>query len=218
MRLDESLDQVFDMRSKVRILRLFLLRSPAFMASGREIAKMTGFSPPAMHAALKELHAQNLLKRDIIGKQHIYRLNLESRIINEILLPAFQKEQSIKADIGRFLVERISANRALSLVISLILYGSVQHDEIREESDCDIAVIAKDGAAKITLEGLFLDKITNEFYEYFGIHLDPYLKTQDEFRIRMKKRRSPIPTLLRNYTLLYGKDPSELGWNGPQTD
>jgi len=207
MDIEKKLDDILDTRSKIKIIRLFISKREDFMASGREIAKLVGLTPPAAHSTLKELYNQDILKREIIGKQHIYRINFSNRIVKDILQPAFQKERSIKEDIKDFLSKKIAERRINKDIVSLMLYGSLARGETHGRSDCDIAIIAKDAASKKRLEDLFMERISGEFSEYFGIHIDIYLKTYDEFVNRLKKGLSPVSTLMKSYIMVYGKDP-----------
>lgn len=209
MAIEKRLDDILDTKSKVKIIRLFVSRTEGFMASGREVAKLVGLSPPAAHTALKELYNQNILNREIIGRQHIYKINHTNRIVKDILQPAFQKELSTKDDISSFLKKRIESYKIQHLITSLILYGSLASGETHGESDCDIAVVVKSYPAKKQIESLFVDKISGEFSEYFGIHLHPYIKTYKEFIIRLEKRLSPVSKLMESYTVVYGKDPMD---------
>ena len=209
MPIEKRLDGILDTKSKVKIIRLFISRREDFIASGREIAKLISLTPPAVHTALKELHGQEILKRDIIGKQHIYRMNYASRLVKDILQPAFQKEHSIKDDISDFLRRKIKTYKLWG-VVSLVLYGSVTKGETHERSDCDIAVIAKNAKSKRETENIFIEKISSEFYEYFGISLDVYIKTEKEFIGRLKRKLPPVSTLMKAYTVIYGKDPNKL--------
>ena len=133
MAIERSLDNVLNTNSKVKIIRLFTSRREDFIASGREIARLTGITPPAAHTALKDLYNQDILKRDIIGREHIYRLNANNRIVQDILKPAFKKEYSIKEDIFKFLKEKIKENRIEDKIVSLILYGSLQSGSTDEK-------------------------------------------------------------------------------------
>lgn len=207
MAIEKRLDDILDTKSKVKTIRLFVSRTEDFMASGREIAKLIGLTPPAAHAALKELYNQGILKREIIGRQHIYKINPSSRIVKDILQPAFQKELSTKEDICNYLQKRVTSYKIQPLITSLMLYGSIARGATHGESDCDIAVVAKDALSKKKLEDLFINKISAEFSEYFGIHLHPYIKTYNEFMRRLEKRLSPVPKLMESHTVVYGKDP-----------
>ena len=208
MVLEKRLDDILDTRSKVKIIRLFTSRREDYMASGREIAKLVGVTPPAVHAALKDLLNHDILKREIIGKQHIYRINSSSRIVKEILKPAFQKEVSVKNDIGKFLSNKIKEHGLSRSVMSLLIYGSIVKGEAHHYSDCDIAVIVKDDASKRLVENMFIDTISKEFSDYFAVHLDCYIKTENEFVKLLRGKRPPVSTLMKSYVIVYGKDPA----------
>ena len=207
MVLDKVLDSILNTGLKVKIIRLFISRRGDFMASGRQIARLVNFTAPAAHTALKELYNQDILKRDIIGKQHIYRINTDNRIVKNILEPAFKKEHSIRKDIFDFLKEKAKEKKIANKIVSILLYGSFQEGATDEKSDIDIAIISKNKTAKKQLEEIFTEDITNQFYDYFGAHLDVYIKTKDEFINRLKKNLPPVSKLMRSYSVIYGKDP-----------
>ena len=206
MAIEKKLDYILNAKSKVKIIRLFISRRNDFMAPGNDIARSIGLTPPATHTALKELHDQGILKLNVVGKQHIYGLNASSRVVRDILRPAFQKELSVKEDIKDFLVGRLKKYKINNTVISVMLYGSIVKGDSREGSDCDIAVIVKDAFSKRHVEDIFIDKISSEFSAYFGVSLDAYIKTYAEFLNRLKKKLSPVSTLMKSYSVIYGKD------------
>lgn len=207
MVVEKHLDAILDTKSKVKIIRLFVSRREDYMASGRAIAKLIGVTHPAVHTALKDLLNHDILKREIIGGQHIYRINPSSRIVKEILRPAFQKEVSVKDDIGKFLLSKIEEHNIARSVISLIIYGSMAKGNVHNYSDCDIAVVVKNASSKKKTEAVFTDTISKEFSDYFATHLDSYIKTEDEFLKLLRGKRPPVSTLMKSYIVVYGKDP-----------
>jgi predicted nucleotidyltransferase len=209
MVIEKRLDEILDTKSKVKVIRLFVSRREDYMASGREIAKLIGVTPPAVHTALKDLLNQDILRRDIIGRQHIYRINPSSRIVKYILKPTFQKEVSVKDDMGKFLLGKIKEHNITRSIESLLIYGSIAKDETHLTSDCDIAIVVKDASSKQKIESLFIDTISNEFSDYFTTHLDTYIKTKSEFLKLLKGKRPPVSTLMKSHIIVYGKDPAE---------
>lgn len=205
-----SLDDILDSKSKIAIIRLFVSKTDDFKATGREIAKLTHFSAPAAHSALKGLFAQGVLKLDYIGKQHIYSLDANNRIVQKILRPMFKGETSLKDELGDFLLTQIKASGIKKKIASLLLYGSMQKGNAREKSDVDIAIIIKNKKDKKEIEDKFLNQISVKFYDYFKAHLDTYIKTKDEFRQRLKNNLPPVSTLMKSYSVLYGKEPLEV--------
>lgn len=209
MVLEKRLDDILDTKSKVKIIRLFVSRREDYMASGRAIAKLIGVTPPAVHAALKELLNHDILKREIVGGQHIYRINPSSRIVKEILRPAFQKEISVKDYISKFLLSKIKEHNIARSIVSLLIYGSMVKGDANHYSDCDIAIVVKDTSSKKKVENVFIDTISEEFSDYFTTHLDSYVKTEDEFLKLLRDKRPPVSTLMKSYIVIYGKDPIE---------
>ena len=106
MKENKLLDSILNTGSKARIIRLFVSRKQGFRASGRQIAALISVTAPACHAALKGLHEHGVLKREIIGGQHIYGLDDDNAIVKEILKPMFQKESSLNQEIDNHLIKR----------------------------------------------------------------------------------------------------------------
>ena len=210
MFMENSLDNILNASSKVKIIRLFTSRRNDYFTTGREISKQIGLSAPATHTALKDLYNHNILNRDIIGKQHLYRLNINNRIVKDILIPAFQKELLIKKDINKFLKNEIINKNLEDKIISLIIYGSMEKGTARETSDVDIAIIVKTKKDKQYIESIFLEDISSRFNEYFGAQLDTYTKTRDEFTEKLQKNKPPVSTLIKEYRVIYGKDPLDI--------
>lgn len=210
MVIEKSLDTIVNSKSKIAIIRLFVTKTPDFKATGREIAKLVHFSPPAAHAALKELFNQGVLKRENIGKQHIYSLDTENRIVRKILKPMFKEEVSFKDELKDFLIRQSQKAGIKKKIVSLLLYGSMQRGETHEKSDIDIAVIVKDKKDKKEVEDRFLNDISVDCHNYFKAHLDAYIKTKEEFRARLKRNLPPVLTLMKSYSVIYGKEPLEI--------
>ena len=202
-------EEIVDSPSKLAILRVFTARK-GFKATGRHIAKLVGYSAPATHESLKNLHERNILKLDIIGKQHIYALNEEDRIVQKILRPLFAAERTIKNEIREFLIEELKRAKIKTKISSLILYGSMQTESAQKGSDVDIAVVVCRTADIRRVEDIFLSEIAPKFKAYFGVQLDPYLKSAAEFKRRLAKHQPPLSTLMKSYTVLYGREPLEV--------
>ena len=211
MAIDKALGRALSTNSKISIVRLFTTRRHDFIASGREIARLTGVTPPAAHTSLKELYNEDILKRDIVGKQHIYRLNTKSRIVKTILVPAFLNEQSVMSDISDFIKKKLKDKKISADIVSVILYGSTQTGRGIKKGDVDIAVIVKDAKCVKRIKSAFDKDIAEAFYEYFSTHLDVYLKTEKRFKELVKNNAPPVSTLMKSYSVIYGKDPCDLG-------
>lgn len=204
-----QIEEIVDSPSKLAILRAFVSRK-SFKATGRQIAKLAGYSAPSTHESLKSLYERNILKLDIIGKQHIYSLNEDDRIVQKIIRPMFATENNVKNEIWDFLLGEVKKKKIKSKITSLILYGSMQTEKAKKGSDVDIAVIVSKATDIEEVEDIFLSEITPRFKAYFGVQVDPYIKSVAEFKERLKKNQPPVSTLMKSYSVLYGKEPLEI--------
>jgi predicted nucleotidyltransferase len=204
-----QIEEIVDSPSKVAILRLFTARKN-FKATGRQIAKLVGYSAPSTHDSLKSLHERNILRLDIIGKQHIYTLNEDDRIVQKIIRPMFVVESNIKNEIRDFLLKEFKRAKVKSKISSLILYGSMQTETAKKGSDIDIAVVVSRAADIRSVENVLLSEIAPRFKTYFGVQMDSYIKSAAEFKELLKKSQPPVSTLMKSYSVLYGKEPLEI--------
>jgi predicted nucleotidyltransferase len=195
--------------SKLAILRI-LVSHPGLKATGREIAKLSGYSAPSTHESLKDLQSRNILTIEIIGKQHIYALNENDRIVQKIIRPMFKAESGVKEEIRDFLLNQMKKLGVRKRLISLILYGSAQRGAVVKGSDVDIAVILSKATDVERMTDLFVSTIAPQFRAYFGVQLDFYVKSAVDFRQRLKKNLPPVSTLIKSYSVLYGKEPLEI--------
>ena len=204
-----QIEEIVNSPSKVAILRLFTARKN-FKATGRQIAKLVGYSAPSTHDSLKSLHERNILRLDIIGKQHIYTLNEDDRIVQKIIRPMFAAESNIKNEIRDFLLKEFKRAKIKSKISSLILYGSMQTETAKKGSDIDTAVVVSRAADIRSVENVLLSEIAPRFKTYFGVQMDLYIKSTAEFKERLKKNQPPVSTLMKSYSVLYGKEPLEI--------
>ena len=204
-----QVENIVDSPSKLAILRVFASRR-GLKATGRQIAKLVGYSAPSTHDSLKNLHEHNILKLDIIGKQHIYTLNEEDRIVQKIIRPMFAAESNFKNEIRDFLLDEFKKNKIKAKIASLILYGSVQTEKAKKGSDVDVVVVVFRASDLRLVENVFSSEIIPRFKAYFGAQIDPYIKSADEFKQRLKKNKPPVSTLMKSYSVLYGKEPLEV--------
>lgn len=204
-----TIDGIVDSPSKLAILRVFTSRV-GLKATGSEVAKMAGFSVPSTHESLKTLHDRNILIREIIGNQHIYSLNEEDRIVQKIIRPMFAVENNYKHEIGDFLLEEIKRAGIKGIIISLILYGSVAQKGPKGVGDVDVAVVVEKKKDVARVGEVFHSKIAEKFKSFFGVQLDFYVKSRREFEKLLKNHRPPVSTLMKAYSVLYGKQPLEV--------
>jgi len=205
--MNDTVNDVLNSEIKIKIIRLFISRGEGYPATGREIARIVGTTAPTAHAALKELYAAHILNYEISGRNHLYSLNRKARMVESILLPMFQKEDAFKNDVFEFIKAALTKKKVMESIVSVLLYGSQQSGKSDESSDIDVAVIVRRNSDLKAMEDLFIEEITSSFYDYFGVSLDAYIKTQQDFTDRLNKNLPPVSTLMKSYSVVYGKDP-----------
>jgi predicted nucleotidyltransferase len=210
--MEDLLTDVLNSEIKVKVMRLFASRLEGYHATGREVARIVGTTAPTAHAALKDLYSSHILNYEVSGKNHLYSLNRKTRIVQEILLPMFQKEDAFKADVFEFIKTALKKKKVIDSIVSILLYGSQQRGKSDESSDIDIAVIVRTEDDLKVIEDLFIEEITSSFHDYFGVSLDAYIKTQKDFTDRLNKNLPPVSTLMKSYSVIYGEDP--INWRG----
>lgn len=204
-----SIEEIIDSPSKLAILRIFAARR-GLRATGRRIARLIGYSAPSTHASLKDLHACNILTQEVLGRQHIYALNEADRIVRKVIRPIFAAESNLKKELRDFFLGEFRRAGIKAKIASLILYGSLQTQTAKRGSDVDVAVVVSRGADLRPVEDIFLSEIAPRFKAYFGVQLDFYIKSAAEFKARLKKNKPPVSTLMKSYSVLYGKEPLEV--------
>ena len=101
--MQNSLDKILNSGTKIKIVRFFVFHEADYRCTGSQVARMVKVSAPAAHAGLKELDKEQILKLEVIGKQHIYHLNYDNRLVKDILIPSFKKELAIKEEDSRLI-------------------------------------------------------------------------------------------------------------------
>jgi len=203
------LEKILDSQAKVAIMRVLSSGVDQRMG-GSEIARVAGFSIPSTHDALKALHAASIVTMEMIGNQHVYALNRKDRIVQKVILPMFKAEGNWKKDLKERIVQGMKDAGILKAVTSVILYGSVQQGSSKPESDLDLAIIVKMPPDLEKVKDAFLGPIAADLSAYLGLRLDAYIKTAEEFSKLLKRNSPPVSTLIKAYSVLYGKEPLEV--------
>ena len=146
----------------------------------------------------------------MIGKQHIYSLNEEDRLVQKVIRPMYKAVSGLKEEIGSFIKKEMKREGIQKSVVAAYLYGSIQQGGAVAGSDVDIAVVVAKTSDIDHVSEVFVSTIAPRFKSYFGAPLDPYVKSSDEFRGRLKKSQPPVSTLIKSYSVLYGKEPLEV--------
>jgi len=196
MRLHQPLDDIFDRKSKLKIVRCLIQNG--LELNGRQIASEIQMNPAACHNALKELATSGLLQMRNVGKNHLYRVNTQNYLITEVLAPLFKKEQQLFDKILQFIKSKIRTP-----FMSLVLFGSMANATETMTSDLDLFVLVGQDEQKEQLQIEF-DDLSFDLQIYSTV-LSPYILTVFEFHQKFKSRNKFVLEILKTGKLIAGK-------------
>lgn len=195
--ISKTLNYIFSSRSHIAVLRSLFNYTTGI--TGREISRLTGYSPKACHETLTSLEKLNIIKRIRGGRDHLFSLNREHYLFKNILFSAFEIENSylntIKDDLRRCLKNRC---------ISAYIFGSTVRGEDTPESDFDICLVYENGNQKKLLENE-IHRLKNHFFDKYGIIISPLYFSKNEFYKRKKNKKSPVPGILKEGINIFQK-------------
>ncbi len=178
MKYKDALDDVLGNKLKLRILRLFCTSGGEY--TGREIAKLTGYSQTYTIKALGDLEANGLLYRRDVARAHLYSLNEEHMLVRE-LKRLFDLERSALARVAKGFKEELGDS-----LEGIIVFGSVARREERPDSDIDMILILKDGHKPVVESKI--SSVSNAVAAASGNPVSAFLATETELgKLQAKK-------------------------------
>ncbi len=201
MRFHKPLDKILNNEVKIRALRI-LCQNTGEM-SGRQIAKMVGVTPKTAHEILQGLLREGVLVMRPVGKTHLFRLNEERSIAQEVLKPLFLSEKTLSERLFDIMRAAIKKSALQDNILSVALFGSIHAKTERPASDIDLLVVVKTFEFKKKAEELF-SNIDQQLSSQWGNLISPYINSLNEFKNNSKKKTGVVPDILKSYQLIYG--------------
>ncbi|MBU4299204.1 nucleotidyltransferase domain-containing protein [Patescibacteria group bacterium] len=202
MRFNNPLNQIFNKKSKIKILRLLSLFKKE--SSVREISREVGVAPPNVSNALRELEKEGVLFSKKVGRSIIYSLDLNHYLVKNVILPAFNKEKETK----KILVNILKAKLNFPVEL-IILFGSMARRKEKPDSDIDLLFIISDKSQPRKLEER-VSVVNNQIIGYFGNSISPLILRTSEFKSRFEKNDKLIKSISKEGEVLEGKLISEV--------
>ncbi len=195
MVINKVLDEIFHTWSNAAVLRALLDTNTGF--SGNEVARVAGMNPRSAFKALTSLEVLGLVNRVIGGRDHIFTLNREHYLVQEIVLKIYQVE-------SKFFNEVISALSKIlkGHVNSAVIFGSVARKEEKPLSDLDICCIVNSQSDVSVVRDL-LNKNSSVLYKKYGIKLAPVIFIKAQFLKKSKTKL--IKDIAKEGILVAGK-------------
>jgi len=114
MIINNLLQHIFSAPSNIIVLRT--LNSRVVGISGRETARISKLSIRTVQNALAHLESLGLVNRTIGGRDHLFTLNRNNRIVTKLIKYIFEFEGEFKSEILSLIKKKLSAS-ASSLIL-----------------------------------------------------------------------------------------------------
>ena len=138
MRFTDPLNDVFQGRSHVKVLRALLALPDGIDASIRELARRAGVTHPTASSVLESFRTQGLALRRRTLLADEYRINREHTLMSP-LIAILKIESQIQQELETFMRDEIAARAPW--VQEAYLFGSAVTGGMQPDSDIDLALI-----------------------------------------------------------------------------
>jgi len=179
MKWHNALDDVLGSTIKIRLLRVLAKNASVF--TGRELARLVGYSHTQTNSVLAELEIDGLVMKRHIGNANTYSLNRDNLLVSRIIVPAFRIEGQLIQDLANRFFEGMGKD-----LVSIILFGSAARGEESSGSDLDLILVVKDKSDLDKLEER-VSELSLESANSFGGLISPIVVTESEY---VEKERS----------------------------
>lgn len=196
------LDEVFSTWSHVAVLRV--LQDAAKGVGGREISRMAGMSHRASLQALTALENLSVVSRQRGGRDHLFSLNREHRIVSKGVLPLLALEQDFLGQLQQFLKNGLGKECR-----SVVLFGSVARREETLTSDVDLCIVLRNARDREKIRAR-VHEIAPEVKRQFGANLAVLMMSEADFVRRARRNKPPVANILRDGIVVLGATLREL--------
>lgn len=197
----QLIEQILGKKNNIRVIR-HLIKHKNWQFNITELAKDTNINKGILSRLITNLEKENIIKVSRKGKIKLFSINKENIFIKEVIIPIFEKENTIYYN----LLEKRLVKKIKSHTISIIAYGSLTSGKIKLTSDIDIIIIIKK-RDKILEEKI--EKIEKEFLDN-DILLRTDLININELRNLYKTKEPFIKSVIKNHKVLHGKPLMEI--------
>jgi uncharacterized protein len=182
------IQEMFEKYKDWKLLKIFL-SNPECSFYTKEISRNTGIGSGTVNNFLKNIHKDNILKKEIVGNVHLYYLNNESEIVKQMKI----LNMIIELEKNNLTEEFIKSDNS---IISIILYGSYANGEYDSKSDIDILILA--GKKKQFTDTL--QKLESKIKKIISTQV----LTISDWQKLKEKDKIFYESILQNHIVLYG--------------
>lgn len=206
MYITNNLERLLGDRVTLRVFKI--LSKQNIGITGRQLAIMAKTSTFKISHVLRNLVAQGILFEEVVGKAHLYKLNVGHIFIQKVVSPLLAFESGLLSDLGLKLTAQLKPQP-----ISVILFGSTARGEETAASDFDCLLIYADQDPLPTDESLFRS-MAEDLVHYYGNFLNIKVLHLNDFLKRLQLRDPLIINIVKEGKAIYGKTLLEIITDG----
>jgi len=189
-------DDVFSTWSHIAVLRVLLDSSQGL--TGREIARLAGMTHRSCLKALTDLEALSMVRRQRGGRDHLFSLNQEHRLVRTGVLPLFAAERQFTKALYALLRRRLQKKTT-----SLIVFGSVARKEETSSSDLDLCLVVGTETEKRGVQDA-VHHLAPEVLRQYGAKLSSLIVTKRQFVQKARQKQPPVYQILNDGIVIGG--------------
>lgn len=160
---------------KLHIIRYFV-QNPELRNNQSEIARAILASQVSVSRHISDLVKLSVLLEERNGLSAIYRLNINSMLVNTVLIPMIESSQKLIAQfVHKTFIKLKSPGKD---IYKIILFGSAARGDLRPKSDLDLLVVAWKKDKK--LESLLHEIFVGEGYDN-GFKINLHVESKKTF-------------------------------------
>lgn len=195
MIINNLLQHIFSAQSNVIVLRT--LNSRVVGISGRETARISKLSIRTVQNTLAHLESLGLVNRTIGGRDHLFTLDRNNKIVVKLISYIFEFENEFKNEIHSLIKKKLS-----TLAVSLILFGSVARGDEDYTSDFDLCIVYVKNKSKIEIA---VSELRDKLYDSYKVTLAPFYILEADFIKRAKQNLPPVDNIIKEGVIITGK-------------
>lgn len=187
------LEHILDSRQKVQVLRLLATRKD-WIFSLSELSRELKIPKNTLSRNIKPLVEYSIIREFKKGKATVFQLNINNYIVNRLLSPLFDKENSYPVKKAEEFCKALNKT-----ITTGIVFGSASRGNMTPSSDIDIALITKspESASKIA------EQLQSKYLKVEGILFSVHIYRLSDFKKQYAKKNPHIIDIT-NGTVVFG--------------
>jgi len=179
---------MFEKYMEWKLLRFFL-QTPDRGFYTKEISRQTGIGAGTVNTFLRNIEKDNILRKEIIGNIHLYKLNNELELVKHLKIV----NTLLEFEQHHFTEQFQNKNNTIS---SIVLYGSHANGENDSKSDIDLLFLVNKKEIYTSLIQTLEKKLNKQ--------ISIQQLTIPEWQTLKKKDKIFYESILEKHIILYG--------------